>query len=77
MEIQIRPLAEITQRAIRVLCREIGAADTMRFVGQFTSGLGNYTEERDALFEGMELEDMIAAIKRKSDKAAPNTHNQE
>jgi len=49
----------------------------MRFVGQFTSGLGNYTEERDALFEGMGLEDIISSIKRRSVEAASNTHNQD
>jgi hypothetical protein len=38
MVVQTRPLAEVTQTAIRVLCREIGLADTMRFVGQFTVG---------------------------------------
>jgi hypothetical protein len=38
MVVQTRPLAEVTQAAIRVLCREIGPVDTMRFVGQFTAG---------------------------------------
>ncbi len=65
MVVQTKPLAEITQNAIRVLCREIGLVDTMRFVGQFTVGYGNYTVERDALFADMTLDDMVAAIKRK------------
>ena len=65
MIVQKRPLAEVTQIAIRVLCREIGPVDTMRFVGQFTAGYGDYTAERDELFEGMTLDDMIAEIKHK------------
>ncbi len=65
MVVQTRPLAEVTQTAIRVLCREIGLADTMRFVGQFTVGYGDYTAERDELFRDMTLDDMITAIKQR------------
>jgi hypothetical protein len=72
MVVQTRPLAEVTQEAIRVLCREIGLVDTLRFVGQFTVGYGNYTEERDEMFGDMTLDDMIAAIKR--GRSEPNTH---
>lgn len=64
MVVQTKPLAEVTQNAIRILLREIGPVDTVRFVGQFTAGYGNYTEERDTLFADMTLEDMIAEIKR-------------
>ena len=59
---QTKPLAEVTQTAIRVLCREIGLVDTIRFVGQFTVGYGDYTAERDELFRDMTLDDMVAAI---------------
>lgn len=65
MVAQTRPLAEVTQTAIRVLVREIGLVDTMRFVGQFTLGYGNYTEERDELFGEMTLDELIAEIKRR------------
>jgi len=68
MVVQSKPLAEITQNAIQVLCRELGLVDTMRFVGQFTMGYGNYTAERDALFADMTLDDMVAAIKRKREQ---------
>ncbi|MBK9233490.1 MAG: hypothetical protein IPO15_22250 [Anaerolineae bacterium] len=65
MVVQTKPLAEVTQTALRVLCREIGLADTMRFVGQFTIGYGDYTAERDELFSGVILDDMIAGIKER------------
>lgn len=65
MVVQTRPLAEVTQTAIRVLCREIGLVDTMRFVGQFTVGYGDYTAERDELFRDMTLDDMMAEIKQR------------
>ena len=50
----------------RVVQRDSGRlgrhVDTMRFVGQFTVGYGDYTAERDELFRDMTLDDMIAAI---------------
>jgi hypothetical protein len=71
MVVQTKPLAEITQTAIRVLCKEIGLVDTMRFVGQFTMGYGDYTEERDALFADMTLDDMIMEIERRRERSGP------
>ena len=74
MVLQTKPLAEVTQTAIRVLCKEIGVVDTMRFVGQFTVGYGNYTEERDALFADLTLDDMIAEIKGKREQTGIEPH---
>jgi len=64
MTVQVKPLAEVTQEAIRVLIQELGPANTVRFVNQFTVGYGNYTEERQQLFAGMTLDDIISEIKR-------------
>jgi hypothetical protein len=69
MVVEAKPLAQITQEAIRVLCREMGAADAARFVSQFTAGYGNYTEERDQLFAGMTLDDIVSEIKQKRRRA--------
>ena len=65
MIVQTKPLAEVTPTAIRVLCKEIGLVDTMRFVGQFTVGSGNYAEENNTLFADMTPDDMITEIQRK------------
>jgi hypothetical protein len=62
--VMTKPLAEITQEAIGVLCREMGIVNTLRFVNQFMVGYGNYTEEREALFGEMSLDEIIAEIKR-------------
>ncbi len=64
MTVKNRPLAEVSQRAIEVLCRELGAVDTVRFINQFTTGHGDYTSERDTLFAGETLDEIIADIKR-------------
>lgn len=63
MNIQTRSLNEITQEAIALLSKELGLVATVRFLGQFTTGYGNYTEERDALFKDLTLEDALAAMK--------------
>ena len=64
-----KSLTDITNQALHVLAREIGAADTMRFLGQFSTGTGNYTEERAALFDHLTLDDVLAEIReRQSDK---------
>jgi hypothetical protein len=64
------PLAEITVSAIRLLCREIGVVNTARFINQFTTGYGNYTEEREQLFGQMTVDEIVTEIKRKRDQQA-------
>jgi hypothetical protein len=64
MTIEVKPLAEITQEAIRILYKELGIVNTIRFINQFTRGYGNYTEEREVLFGDMSLDELIAKIKQ-------------
>jgi hypothetical protein len=61
---QARPLAQITAEAIKILYREIGIVDTLRFVSQYTTGCGDYTAEREQLFAGMTLDDIVSEIKK-------------
>lgn len=35
-----------------------------RFVNQFTSGYGNYTEERPEMFENLTMDEMVAEIEK-------------
>ena len=65
MAVETRPLAEITAAALKVLYSEIGIVNTVRFINQFTTGYGDYTQERQELFAGMTLDDIVSAIKRK------------
>ena len=51
MNVQAKPLNEITRQAIDLLSKEMGIADTVRFLNQFTTGYADYTEEREALFK--------------------------
>jgi hypothetical protein len=65
MSAPLKTLVEINQEAIRILNREIGVANTLRFINQFTSGTGNYTEERREIYSGMEIDDLVSQIRRK------------
>lgn len=64
MNIQAKPLNEITRQAIDLLSKEMGITDTVRFLNQFTTGYGNYTEEREALFKDMTLDAILAVTKK-------------
>lgn len=58
------PLAEITKEALQVLYKEIGVVNTIRFVNQFTTGYGDYTEERKILFADMTLDDLLKEMSK-------------
>ncbi|MCY3764716.1 MAG: hypothetical protein OXH06_04745 [Gemmatimonadetes bacterium] len=64
MTVQEKALSEITKEALEVLSNEIGIANTIRFINQFTTGIGNYTEERALLFEDMSLGQILTEIKK-------------
>jgi hypothetical protein len=59
MSIQAKSLNQITQQAIEILSKEIGVANTVRFINQFSMGYGNYTEERENLFKDLTLDDIV------------------
>lgn len=60
---ETQPLTEITQEALRLLYRELGLVNTIRFLNQFTTGFGNYTEERRTLLENQTLDEALADLR--------------
>ncbi len=64
MNIMTKSLNDINIEAITLLNATLGIADTIRFLNQFTTGFGNYTEEREKVFDKMSLEDIVAEIKQ-------------
>ena len=68
MTIATRPLTQITVEALRLLYAQLGLVDTMRFLNQFTSGFGNYTEERRAMVEAQTLEEVLAEVRAYQEK---------
>jgi len=63
MTTHMQPISQVTQRATSTLIKEIGVVDTIRFLNQFRVGAGNYTADRENLFEGMSVRDIVREIK--------------
>ncbi len=73
MSLNIKPLVEVNQRALRLLYEQLGVVDTVRFLKQFTAGFGNYTQEREALFAGKSLSDIVREIEQLPEPPATYT----
>ena len=67
---EIKPLIEINQQAIRLLYKELGIVNAVRFLRQFTVGFGDYTQERDALFANKTLDEIISEVEKKQNKSS-------
>ena len=67
MNVHADSLSAITQQALALLTKELGIADTVRFLNQFSAGYGDYTTERDTLFADLTFDEVIEAIRRKPD----------
>lgn len=63
-------IAEITAKAINILCRELGAVNTVRFLNQFSTGFGDYTQERDQILGDATVEQLVAEIKQRRETRA-------
>ena len=59
MTVSTQPLSEITREAVTILVRELGVARTLRFLGQFRTGRGDYTAERHEFLVDPPLKELI------------------
>jgi len=58
-------LSVIRERGLEVLKKELGPVGTVYFVRQFSSGSGNYTEERRCLQKNTSIKDIADRIKQR------------
>ena len=58
-----RTLVEVNTAGLHALVRELGVADTARFLQQFGPGRGDYTAERDELLPNGSMEETIAWLR--------------
>ncbi|MDR3002103.1 MAG: hypothetical protein LBU89_12680 [Fibromonadaceae bacterium] len=58
-------LSVIRERGLEVLRKELGPVGTAYFVRQFSSGSGNYTEERRCLQKNTSIEEIANRIKQR------------
>lgn len=71
MAVPARPLNEVNDQAIRLLVREMGAADAARFINQFSTGYGDYTKKRKELFKDLTLDDALRQIRDSKEVKGP------
>ena len=50
MNTETRPISEISRRATQILFKEMGVADAIRFLNQFSIGQGDYEKHRGQVF---------------------------
>jgi len=63
VNIEAKPLSEITRRATEILFQKMGVVDTLRFLNQFSTGRGDYTKERDKWLASLTLDEAVSQIK--------------
>lgn len=63
MSAVIRPLAEVTAQGTKILVREMGVVDALRFLNQFRPGSGDYTKERERWLNDLSLGQIVSDIK--------------
>lgn len=73
MNIETRPISEISHRATRILFEKMGVVDTIRFLNQFSIGQGDYTKDRERWLGDISLDDAISQIKAERKKAQLGT----
>lgn len=64
MTVRTQPLSEVTREAVSVLVRELGVARTLRFLGQYRTGQGDYTAEREQFLNDASLKELIEEAQR-------------
>ncbi len=60
---------ELQQRGMEILIRELGYADAMRFMLQFSRGRGDYTKQRRRMLASVDLDDLLSATAKRLNKA--------
>jgi len=60
---------ELNRKGFKALVDALGYADAIRFIRQLEPGSGDYTKERDSLLNGLTMDDIIADIKQRQNRA--------
>ncbi len=66
-----RPLTAVTHDAVTALFREIGIAETARFLHQFSLGAGDYTAERREFLGEPPLEEIVSKTRERRVRKDP------
>ncbi|MCL2063268.1 MAG: hypothetical protein FWG98_02715 [Candidatus Cloacimonetes bacterium] len=61
-------LSEIREKGFKALTKELGVTGMVLFMGQFESGKGNYTIEREESLKDITIDDIVASIEKRKGK---------
>jgi hypothetical protein len=70
---QYRTDMEIQKKAFRILLREMGLAETLRFHMSYERGRGNYAKDRSRYFKGNTVDELYGEILSQRKKKTVNT----
>jgi hypothetical protein len=62
MNVKMMTLNEIRYIGLEALSRELGPVGLIRFLQQFETGRGDYTRERHAWLDQIEIKDIVQGI---------------
>jgi hypothetical protein len=71
MTLAAKPLTAVTHDAVTTLFRQIGIAETVRFLHQFSLGAGDYTRERKDILGEPSLEEIVSEIRERRGRKDP------
>ena len=63
MTVPTRPLHEIDRAGRAALVRELGVADALRFLRQYSTGSGDYTAERDQWLGDESMDELMDQVR--------------
>ena len=62
--VQTMTLNEVRARGLAALKKELGVVGMIRFLQQYETGSGDYSAERGAQLDGMDVDAIMADIRR-------------
>jgi len=76
MTTRIRTLNDIRHTGISVLTKELGAANAIRFLQQFSAGTGDYSRARKELLRDVTLDQLLTGLNRLKSRRSrtPRSH---
>jgi hypothetical protein len=63
MKTEVRSISEINRHATHILFKEMGVVETIRFLNQFSTGQGDYTQDREKWLDKISMDEAITQIK--------------
>ena len=58
-------LNEINKEALELLYNELGISKTIKFLNQFSTGTGDYTEQKENIYNDKTVQDIVDEMGRK------------